>query len=171
MNICQLTRLSNTAIRNTRGLILSILTTFLVILIWSPSTGFSEADHMSWQEINTLEKEGHDIGAHTITHRSLTEIPPEEMKFEVSESKQCLIDNGIEDVNYFSYPKNEGSADKAVVETVSQNYDLARTANGPLMYLRCNGFTESTQDDCRTYTEDGELTFVNRYSIMGWLIS
>ena len=126
---------------------------------------------MSWQEINTLEKEGHDIGAHTITHRSLTEIPPEEMKFEVSESKQCLIDNGIEDVNYFSYPKNEGSADKAVVETVSQNYDLARTANGPLMYLRCNGFTESTQDDCRTYTEDGELTFVNRYSIMGWLIS
>jgi hypothetical protein len=46
----------------------------------------------------------------------LTEIPPAEMKFEVSGSKQCLIDNGIEDVNYFSYPKNEGSADKAVVE-------------------------------------------------------
>jgi Polysaccharide deacetylase len=187
MNICQLTRLSNTAIRNTRALILSILTTFLVILIWSPSTGFSsiidssqsslvnnsstavssnknnkvvvltfddglksqytnakpildtygykasfsiicedvgKADHMSWQEINTLEKEGQDIGAHTITHRSLTEIPPEEMMFEVSGSKQCLIDNGIEDVNYFSYPENEGSADKAVVETVSQNYDL-----------------------------------------------
>ena len=41
MNICQLTRLSDTAIRNTRALILSILTTFLVILIWSPSTGFS----------------------------------------------------------------------------------------------------------------------------------
>ena len=231
MNICQLTRLSNTAIRNTRALILSILTTFLVILIWSPSTGFSsiidssrsslvnnsstavssnknnkvvvltfddglksqytnakpvldtygykasfsiicedvgKADHMSWQEINTLEKEGHDIGAHTITHRSLTEIPPEEMKFEVSGSKQCLIDNGIEDVNYFSYPKNEGSADKAVVETVSQHYDLARTANDPLMYLRCDGFTESIQSDCKTYTEDGELTFVNRYSIMGW---
>jgi hypothetical protein len=127
-----------------------------------------KADHMSWQEINTLEEEGRDIGAHTITHRSLTEIPPEEMKLEVSGSKQCLIDNGIEDVNYFSYPKNEGSADKAVVETVSQHYDLARTANDPLMYLRCDGFKESTQSDCKTYTEDGELTFVNRYSIMGW---
>jgi peptidoglycan/xylan/chitin deacetylase (PgdA/CDA1 family) len=231
MNICQLTRLSITGIRNTRALILAILTTFLVILIWSPSTGFSsiidssqsssvnngsnavssnknnkvvvltfddglksqymnaipildtygykasfsivcedvgKADHMSWQEINTLEKEGHDIGAHTITHRSLTEIPPEEMISEVFGSKQCLIDNGIEDVNYFSYPKNEGSADKAVVETVSQHYDLARTANDPLMYLRCDGFKESTQSDCKTYTEDGELTFVNRYSIMGW---
>jgi hypothetical protein len=88
--------------------------------------------------------------------------------FEVSGSKQCLIDNGIEDVNYFSYPKNEGSADKAVIETVSQHYDLAKTANDPLMYLRCDGFKESTQTDCKTYTEDGELTFVNRYSIMGW---
>ena len=210
-------------------LILPILTTFLVIAIWSSSTGtrsivegsqsdnngsdtlsgnnnnkfvvltfddglksqytnakpildtygykasFSiicedvgKADHMSWQEINTLEEEGHDIGAHTITHRSLTEMPPEEMKFEVSGSKQCLIDNGIEDVNYFSYPKNEGSADKAVVETVSQHYDLAKTANDPLMYLHCDGFTETPQTDCKTYTEDGELTLVNRYSIMGW---
>jgi hypothetical protein len=127
-----------------------------------------KADHMTWQEINRLEAEGHDIGAHSITHRSMTEIPLEEMEVEVSGSKQCLIDNGIEDVNYFSYPKNEGSADKAVIETMSQHYDLAKTANDPLMYLRCDGFTESTQSDCRTYTEDGELTFVNRYSTMGW---
>ena len=127
-----------------------------------------KADHMSWEEVNTLEDEGHDIGAHSMTHRSMTEIPTEEMQVEVSGSKQCLIDNGIEDVVYFSYPKNEGSANKTVVETVSQHYDLGRTGNDPLMYLRCDGFTESTQTDCRTYTEDGELTFVNRYSIMGW---
>jgi hypothetical protein len=142
MNISQLTRLSITELRKARVLILFIFTTFLVILIWSPSTGLSsiidssqsslvnnsstavsnnknnkvvvltfddglksqytnakpildifgykasfsiicedvgKADHMSWQEINKLEEEGHDIGAHTITHRSLTEIPPEEM--------------------------------------------------------------------------------------------
>lgn len=127
-----------------------------------------KADHMSWEEINRLEEEGHDIGAHSMTHRAMTEIPLEEMEVEVSGSKQCLIDNGIEDVNYFSYPKNEGSADKVVVDTVSRHYNLARTGNDPLMYLRCDGFTESTQTDCRTYTEDGELTFVNRYSIMGW---
>jgi peptidoglycan/xylan/chitin deacetylase (PgdA/CDA1 family) len=229
MNIGPLTRLSVTEPRKARVWILFIYTTFLVVLIWSPSTGLvdssgqpslgnnssntnssnknnkfvvltfddgwknqytnakpildtygykasfsiicedvGKADHMSWEEINTLEDEGHDIGSHSITHRSLTEMPPEEMKFEVSGSKQCLIDNGIEDVNYFSYPKNEGSADKAVVETVARHYGLARTGNDPLMYLRCDGFTESTQSDCRTYTEDGELTFVNRYSIMGW---
>ena len=127
-----------------------------------------KADHMSWEEVNTLEDEGHDIGSHSITHRPLTEMPPEEMEFEVSGSKQCLMDNGIEDVNYFSYPKNQGSADKTIVETISQYYDLARTGNDPLMYLHCDGFKESTQTDCKTYTEDSELTFVNRYSIMGW---
>jgi peptidoglycan/xylan/chitin deacetylase (PgdA/CDA1 family) len=216
-------------LKNSRILILPILTTFLVIAIWSSSTGtrsivegsqsdnnsndtlsgnknnkfvvltfddgwksqYSNAkpildaygfkasfsiicedvgklDHMNWEELNTLEDEGHDIGSHSMTHRSLTEMPPEEMMFEVSGSKQCLIDNGIEDINYFSYPKNEGSADKAVIETVSQHYDLAKTANDPLMYLHCDGFKESTQTDCKTYTEDGELTFVNRYSMMGW---
>ena len=28
---------------------------------------------MSWEEINTLEDEGHDIGTHSMTHRSMTE--------------------------------------------------------------------------------------------------
>ena len=39
------------------------------------------------------------------------------------------------------------------------------------MYLHCDGFKEeeeSTQTDCRTFSDDGELNFVNRYSIMGW---
>ena len=152
-----------TGLGNTRIFVPLILTTFLVISIWSPSTGFSsmvdssqsslvnnssnavssnknnkvvvltfddgfknqytnakpildtygykasfgiicedigKADHMSWEEINTLEDEGHDIGAHSMTHRSMTEIPTEEMEVEVSGSKQCLIDNGIEDVVY-----------------------------------------------------------------------
>ena len=45
----------------------------------------------------------------------------------------------------------------------------SRTANDPLMYLRCDGFKEeSSQTDCRTFSDDGELNFVNRYSIMGW---
>src|SRR5918994_6985006 len=122
-------------LKNTRILILHILTTFLVIAIWSSPTGtrsivdgsqsplvnvnntsdtlagnknnkfvvltfddgfksqytnakpildaygykasfgivcedVGKADHMSWEEINELEEEGHDIGSHTITHRS-----------------------------------------------------------------------------------------------------
>lgn len=36
------------------------------------------------------------------------------------------------------------------------------------MYLQCDGFAKSGQTDCRTYTDTNDLTFVNRYSIMGW---
>ena len=56
-----------------------------------------------------------------MTHRSLTEIPIE-AELEIAQSKQRLLDNGIEDANYFSYPRNYGS-NKSVVETVSQYYD------------------------------------------------
>ena len=38
-----------------------------------------------------------------------------------------------------------------------------------LMYLHCNGWTkESSQTDCRTYFDNGTLTFANRYSIREW---
>jgi peptidoglycan/xylan/chitin deacetylase (PgdA/CDA1 family) len=124
-------------------------------------------DHMTWEEINTLQKEGHDLGAHTMTHRDLTDMPQEEMEFEVVESKQCLLENGITDVKSFAYPRNVGSDDKNIVETVAKNYEIARSATDPLMFLRCDGF-DGGQQDCRTFDENGELTEVNRYTIMGW---
>lgn len=69
--------------------------------------------YMSRDEIKALEEEGHDIGSHTLTHRSLTEIPLEEAKFEIAKSKECLFDNDIEDANYFSYPLTTAPMRKA----------------------------------------------------------
>jgi hypothetical protein len=90
------------------------------------------------------------------------------VNFEVGESKQCLLDHGIT-TSIFAYPFNGGSDEASVVNTVAKYYDIARTANDPLMYLHCDGFKEeSSQTDCRTFSDDGELNFVNRYSIMGW---
>ncbi|HEX7031634.1 MAG TPA: hypothetical protein VF172_01405 [Nitrososphaera sp.] len=35
--------------------------------------------------------------------------------------------------------------------------------------MHCDGYTQhSDQKDCRTYSDDGTLTFANRYSIRGW---
>ena len=37
------------------------------------------------------------------------------------------------------------------------------------MFLHCNGYKRnSSQTDCRTYFDNGSLTFVNRYSIREW---
>jgi peptidoglycan/xylan/chitin deacetylase (PgdA/CDA1 family) len=123
---------------------------------------------MTWEDIATLYNEGYDIGSHSMSHANLDEVSKKGMEYEIAESKQCLLEHGINPTS-FSFPTNGGTHDPTVINIVAENYDLARTANDPLMYLHCDGFKEeSTQTDCRTYDNDGEPTFVNRYSIMGW---
>jgi peptidoglycan/xylan/chitin deacetylase (PgdA/CDA1 family) len=123
---------------------------------------------MTWEDIIALHNEGHDIGSHTMSHDDLDSLSEKGIEYEVGGSKECLFDHGIIPTS-FSYPTNTGAQNAAVVNTVAKYYDIARTANDPLMYLHCDGFKEeSSQTDCRTFSDDGELTFVNRYSIMGW---
>lgn len=123
---------------------------------------------MTWEDIIALYNEGHDIGSHTMSHDDLDALSERGIEYEVGGSKECLFDQGINPTS-FSYPTNTGAQNVAVVNTVAKYYDIARTANDPLMYLHCDGFKEeSSQTDCRTFSDDGELTFANRYSIMGW---
>ena len=123
---------------------------------------------MTWEEIITLHNEGHDIGSHTMSHDDLDSLSEKGLEYEVGGSKECLFDQGIIPTS-FAYPLNTGAQNAAVVNTVAKYYDIARSANDPLMYLHCDGFKEeSSQTDCRTFSDDGELTFVNRYSILGW---
>jgi peptidoglycan/xylan/chitin deacetylase (PgdA/CDA1 family) len=123
---------------------------------------------MTWEDIIALHNEGHDIGSHTMSHDDLDGLSEEGLEYEIGGSKECLFDHGIIPTS-FAYPLNTGAQNAAVVNTVAKYYDIARTANDPLMYLHCDGFKEeSSQTDCRTFSDDGELNFVNRYSIMGW---
>jgi peptidoglycan/xylan/chitin deacetylase (PgdA/CDA1 family) len=57
---------------------------------------------MTWEEIKSLQQEGHDIAAHTMNH-DLSMLPPEKVEYEVAQSKQCLLDQGIEPKS-FAYP-------------------------------------------------------------------
>jgi peptidoglycan/xylan/chitin deacetylase (PgdA/CDA1 family) len=107
-------------------------------------------NRMTWEEIKSLQQEGHDIASHTMNHYDLSKLPPQEIEYEVSQSKQCLLDQGINPKS-FTYPFNGGSDEPSVISTVANCYDLARTGTGPLAHLSCN-------DDCAT----------NKYSIMGW---
>lgn len=120
--------------------------------------------YMTWQEIETLNKEGHDIGSHTMNHVHLSNLSKKEIKYEVGESKKCLNDHGIE-ATTFAYPFNDGSNDKKVVKIVSKYYQSARTANNPITFLSCDGLKDlSIQDNCRTNSNMHRLT----YAITGW---
>src|SRR6185503_426609 len=93
---------------------------------------------MTWDEIETLNKEGHDIGSHSMNHVHLSNLSKKHIEYEVGQSKKCLEDHGIEATS-FAYPFNDGSNEKKVFQIVSKYYDLARIGNNPLTYLSCDG--------------------------------
>jgi peptidoglycan/xylan/chitin deacetylase (PgdA/CDA1 family) len=109
-------------------------------------------NRMTWEEIRSLQQEGHDIASHTMNHDDLSKLAQKQVEFEVAQSKKCLLEQGINPKS-FSYPFNGGSDDPFVINTVASHYDLARTATDPLAFLTCDEDT-----DCA----------INRYSIMGW---
>ena len=124
--------------------------------------------YMNWTELETLHKEGHDIGSHTMNHANLSDSSIKSLEYQVGKSKECLQEHGI-NATTFAYPFDKGWDNKTVVNIVSKYYDLARTASSPLTFLHCDGWKDkSTQTDCRTYTKNGKLNYANRYSIRAW---
>lgn len=138
--------------------------TFFVIC---NKVGLSD-DKMTWQDIATLQNEGHDIQSHSMNHERLNELSASELDFEVGQSKKCLADHGINST-IFESPHGAGWDNSTVINTIAKYYEFGRQGYQQLMFLHCDGYIEhSSQKDCRTYSDDGTLTFANRYSIRGW---
>jgi hypothetical protein len=111
--------------------------TFFEVCNWIDS-GSEDDTKMTWQDIAELRKEGYDIQAHTMNHPHLTKLSSAELNFEVGQSKQCLVDHGI-NPTIFAYPYGEGSDNESVVKTVAKYYYLARTdTDFPLTFLDCD---------------------------------
>jgi peptidoglycan/xylan/chitin deacetylase (PgdA/CDA1 family) len=123
---------------------------------------------MTWEQIETLHREGHDIQAKSMNHERLTEVSGEELDYEVGEPKECLNEHGI-DATIFGTPYGAGKDNASVISAIAKYYDFAITGFSDLMFLDCDGWKESSslpsQPDCRTYYDNGTLTPVNRYSI------
>jgi peptidoglycan/xylan/chitin deacetylase (PgdA/CDA1 family) len=124
--------------------------------------------YMNWQEVETLHREGHDIASHGVHHIHLDKLPKKDIEFELSGSKKCLQDHGI-NAKSFAYPFGSGSDNKTVINIVAKYYDMARTGNDALAFLRCdNPQVKPTQTDCRTFTDKDGLTYANRYTVRAW---
>ena len=57
--------------------------------------GGKGVEQMSWQDIKTLQVQGHDIESHTMTHTNLDTKSQQNLIYEIGGSKQCLLDHGI----------------------------------------------------------------------------
>lgn len=128
----------------------------------------SKSPRMNWQDIAALQNDGQDIESKTMTHRNLSQLSVTDLNFEVSQSKKCLSDHGI-NATIFATPHGDEWNNATIINEISKYYNLADNGFAPLMFLHCDGYkSHSSQTDCRTYFDNGTLTFVNRYSIREW---
>ncbi len=123
---------------------------------------------MNWNEISKLKNDGMDIGSHTMNHEDLKGLSDSEIEYEIGESKQCLLNQGI-NASTFAYPFSSGTDDEFVINTISKYNDLGRSGGSTLMFLHCDGWpNKSDQKNCRTFNENGELNPITRYSMLRW---
>jgi peptidoglycan/xylan/chitin deacetylase (PgdA/CDA1 family) len=59
---------------------------------------------LSWSELAQMARGGFEIGAHSVTHRALTEISQSEASKEIVESKTAIEDQLGQAVQTFAYP-------------------------------------------------------------------
>jgi peptidoglycan/xylan/chitin deacetylase (PgdA/CDA1 family) len=59
---------------------------------------------LEWDELKTMSLNGMEIASHSLSHRSLSRLSPEEAIHEIGESKRVLEKNMGTTCNYFSFP-------------------------------------------------------------------
>ena len=98
-----------------------------------------DKSRMTWQDLQILQQQGHDIESHTMTHTDLNHKSLPNLEYEIGGSKQCLLNHGFNST-VFAYPASTGHANATVVNAVSKYYNLDRTGDAPLAFLHCNGY-------------------------------
>jgi len=124
-----------------------------------------QTQRLSWSDILALQQDGQDIESKGMTHADLNNLSPNVLDFEIGGSKQCLENHGINSPNIFAVVHGDAWNNPVVIDTISKYYGFADNGFANLMFLRCDGYNSNKQTDCRTYDDNGMLTYANRYSI------
>ena len=127
------------------------------------------SDHMTWQEIASLQKDSMDLESKGMNDIILTNVSAGKLDFEIGRSKQCLAAHGINNATVFATPHGKGSDNVTVIDSIAKYYDFAINGFSNLMFLHCDKYKKySSQMDCRTFDNNGKLTYANRYVIREW---
>jgi peptidoglycan/xylan/chitin deacetylase (PgdA/CDA1 family) len=126
--------------------------------------------HLNWSDILALQEDGQDIESKGMTPVNLNNVSSKALDFETANSKQCLESHGINSSNIFAAKYGNVWNNRTVIDAISKYYGFADNGIASLMYLHCDGYKKKfpIQTDCRTYTDKGQLTYANRYSIREW---
>ena len=132
-------------------------------------------NRMTWDNIQSLAEEGHEIGSHSMNHLRFGNLSDNEIKYEIIESKKCLENKGF-NVTSFSFPFNDGDNNTTILKIIADNYYTARTASEPLMFFQCRGEEDFVEGDkyeiqCQHYSNKNKDSVLQsefkRYTITG----
>jgi peptidoglycan/xylan/chitin deacetylase (PgdA/CDA1 family) len=71
----------------------------------------------TWKDLRQLERAGISIQSHSVTHRGLSELTPEEQEEELVRSKAVLEEGLQKPVEFFSYPYGDGGKNWSFVRS------------------------------------------------------
>jgi peptidoglycan/xylan/chitin deacetylase (PgdA/CDA1 family) len=129
----------------------------------------NQTQHLNWNDILALQEDGQDIESKGMTPVGLNNLSSKALDFETAGSKQCLENNGIDSPNIFAAKYGNVWNNRTVIDAISKYYGFADNGIASLMFLHCDGYKKfPSQTDCRTYTDNDELTYANRYSVREW---
>lgn len=88
---------------------------------------FDNPTYMSIDQVKTLQKHGHEIAGHTMSHPNLTQLDNEDLYFEVVKSKE-ILEKEFGEINDFASPL--GAQDDDTIKLISQHYRSQRNTAG-----------------------------------------
>lgn len=86
------------------------------------------AGMMSWEQVRELAAEGHEVGSHSMTHALLPDCDDRQLRREIAESRERLLEVTGSEVASFCYPN--GSYDRrCLAEVRAAGYECAVTTS------------------------------------------
>jgi peptidoglycan/xylan/chitin deacetylase (PgdA/CDA1 family) len=100
---------------------------------WGIDTDLRERDFLTWDEVREMHRSGLvSFGSHTETHKILTTLRDDEIAWELRQSKERLLAEGVVDPSCLPFAYPNGNYNDRIVELVKKHgYHLAvTTKNG-----------------------------------------
>ena len=60
-------------------------------------------DFLNWDQVETLQKMGHEVGSHSLSHLNLAELTAQQVQDDLGQSKS-MLEQHCGPVNHFAYP-------------------------------------------------------------------
>ena len=88
----------------------------------------SSSYYMTWDQVQVLAAAGNEIAGHTLTHRDLTTLAPDQQRREICDDRESLVEHGFEPAS-FAYPYGKSDATSAAIVREC-GYTSGRTTGG-----------------------------------------